>query len=213
MRMVRSQVVRCVAVMVALASAGMVLTTSPAAGADPLASATVIINRPPVDSLLSVCITSHTLDPSGTCLRIGSLQPAVTGTMTGTVQFDYFGGVANVALAFAGLAGGPGLTANFYAQATGIFLPVGTGVYDPFPFAYQSADGTGTCITAGSSLSPFVFGISWTAGAMWGQLQCTGTFAGHSGPFNVDFAGTEMSTPSPNQTVHLQGAWAVVFGT
>ena len=73
--------------------AGTVLAATPA-DADPLASASAVVNKPPVDSLLSLCVTSQTLDPSGTCLRIGSSSPGVaTSSGTATMSSSFrFGG-------------------------------------------------------------------------------------------------------------------------
>jgi hypothetical protein len=49
--------------------AGTVLSAAPA-HADPLVQATVTIEKPPVNSLLTLCITSQTLNPAGSCLTI-----------------------------------------------------------------------------------------------------------------------------------------------
>ena len=51
------------------AGLGTVMTAAPA-HADPLASVSVIVEKPPVTGLLSLCITSHALLPNGTCLVI-----------------------------------------------------------------------------------------------------------------------------------------------
>jgi hypothetical protein len=40
------------------------------AHADSLAEVHVIVNQPPVDSLLSLCITSRSLIPNGACIDI-----------------------------------------------------------------------------------------------------------------------------------------------
>jgi len=53
------------------AAAGTVLTAAPAhADTPPLVQATVQVLPSPVNSLASVCITSRSLDPNGTCLVI-----------------------------------------------------------------------------------------------------------------------------------------------
>jgi hypothetical protein len=51
------------------AGLGTLMTAAPA-HADPLASVSVIIEKPPVSGLLSLCITSQTLDPGGTCIHV-----------------------------------------------------------------------------------------------------------------------------------------------
>jgi hypothetical protein len=55
----------------AVTTAGLgVIMTAPPAQADPLASVSVIVNRPPVDSLLQLCIRSQSLHPQPACIDI-----------------------------------------------------------------------------------------------------------------------------------------------
>jgi hypothetical protein len=49
---------------------GTIATAAPAHAAS-LAEVHVIVNQPPVDSLLSLCITSRSLIPNGACIDIG----------------------------------------------------------------------------------------------------------------------------------------------
>jgi hypothetical protein len=49
---------------------GSVMAAAPAQ-ADPLASVSVIVNRPPVDSLLQLCLSSQSLHPDPACVDIG----------------------------------------------------------------------------------------------------------------------------------------------
>jgi hypothetical protein len=51
------------------ATVGSVMSAAPA-HADSLAEVHVIVNQPPVDSLLSLCITSRSLIPNGACIDI-----------------------------------------------------------------------------------------------------------------------------------------------
>jgi hypothetical protein len=75
---------RIVALVCVLATTVTVVTASSAEAATPLASLSVIVNQPPVNGLLSLCITSHSLDPGGTCIDVppGQLPPDVTGLPT-----------------------------------------------------------------------------------------------------------------------------------
>jgi hypothetical protein len=52
------------------ATVGSVISAAPA-HADPLASVSVIVNRPPVDSLLQLCISSQSLHPDPACVDVG----------------------------------------------------------------------------------------------------------------------------------------------
>ena len=55
---------------VGTAGLGAIMTAPPAHAATPLATVSVIVNQPPVDSLLSLCITSHSLLPNGACIDV-----------------------------------------------------------------------------------------------------------------------------------------------
>lgn len=52
------------------AAVGSVVTAAPAHAATPLVQATVTVNQPPVDSLLSVCLSSTSLHPVPACIVI-----------------------------------------------------------------------------------------------------------------------------------------------
>lgn len=212
--------------MCVIAAFGMALSGTAADAATPLAGVNVILNRPPVDSLLRLCITSQTLDPKGTCLG-SPPSPAVTGSMSGALAFNELS-EAGVGLFFSGL-GGPSLGTGFAGFPYFSDAVASIRALDSFP--YQTAVGGGTCVTDASGASAALAGINYPRVAdpvtprsaapytlpMWGQLECDGTFAGHSGPFNIDFAGTvtflfptfDPCCPYAN----LQGDWAVVFGT
>jgi len=222
--------IRRIALPLALAALGVLATTGQAEAATPLASLTAIVNPPPQNSLLSLCVTSHTLDPNGTCLTVGSHPlDAVGGTMTGVIDFGRSDDQA--ALDFLGFGGSPELRAaftGFTQHPTPVNLEDTEFSPDPFPF--YATDGIGACSTgqAVNGGPPSFGGINWPGVPvglpfdtpvaevvpMWGQLYCSGTFAGHSGPFTVNFAGTlTFSPPGPACCgyANLQGAWVVVF--
>jgi hypothetical protein len=145
--------------------------------------------------------------------------------MTGTIAFGRFDDETH--LAFAGSGGGPGLNTTFFGftqHPTPENLE--TTEFSPDPFSYQATDGTGTCLTGqAQNGGPFSLGgINWPefpvggppTVPMWGQLYCTGTFAGHSGAFTVNFAGTlgfNPLGPACCGSANLQGAWVVAFLT
>ena len=53
------------------AAVGTVMTAAPAhAVGTPIAQVTAIVNPPPQPTLLSLCLTSRSLDPAGTCIVI-----------------------------------------------------------------------------------------------------------------------------------------------
>ncbi|MCU1451031.1 MAG: hypothetical protein JWP02_3201 [Acidimicrobiales bacterium] len=56
------------------ATVGGVMSAAPA-HADSLAEVHVIINQTPVDSLLSLCITSRSLHPTPACIDLGGPIP------------------------------------------------------------------------------------------------------------------------------------------
>ncbi|GEM_PF-6240043 len=86
-----------------MASKAAIVGPSSASAATPLVGLNVIVNRPPVNGLLSVCISSRSLDPKGTCVEVpsnlvppGSGLPAVplsAGTTGVDVAPQLFGGM------------------------------------------------------------------------------------------------------------------------
>src|SRR4051794_1097669 len=104
---------------------GMVMVPGPAyADGSPLAQLTATVNPPPQpNGLISLCITSHSLDPSGTCINLppgsgGLVVPDQTyGTATAqssgrfvfpSVQFQFQGQIAIGGQTFVGSASGVG---------------------------------------------------------------------------------------------------------
>jgi hypothetical protein len=76
---------RRIAVLVlVLASTAAIMAPSSADAATPLAGLDVIVNRPPVDGLLRLCVTSRSLDPNGTCVEVPAnlVPPGVSGLPT-----------------------------------------------------------------------------------------------------------------------------------
>jgi hypothetical protein len=129
----------CATLLFAAAAAGAVLSSAPADAATPLAGASAVINRPPVDSLLSLCVTSHTLDPNGTCLTAGSSSPTSAGTSVmivgnngvwSTVSLTLDGVFQTAAGTYAGQLKGGG---KFYCARGGCGN-------DPDLFAFSSPD-------------------------------------------------------------------------
>src|SRR5438270_2403683 len=92
-----------------------------AAYADPLAQVTATVNPPPQPGLLSLCITSRSLDPSGTCINIppsagGATAPgashgtamAATYSRLSSVFFQFQGQITIGGQTFTGVASGGG---------------------------------------------------------------------------------------------------------
>jgi hypothetical protein len=52
------------------AAVGSVMTAAPAHAATPLIQATVTVNQPPVNSLLSLCLSSASVHPIPACIVI-----------------------------------------------------------------------------------------------------------------------------------------------
>ena len=92
--------------LLALASLGLGLTAGSAYAATPLASLTAIVNPPPQNSLLSLCVTSHSLDPNGTCLTVGPTRgPSLAYNCEARGSFDTQAGASNFPFYFLGGTG------------------------------------------------------------------------------------------------------------
>jgi hypothetical protein len=147
----RLVVLGCIAPMFAVAALGTVLITSPA-DATPLASASVIVNRPPVDSLLSLCITSHSLNPSGTCV---GLPPTSLGTAPGQTRGTYTGfGECDVGECVAHYD----LVGQFYVGSTAVNTTAvlsyrGSDTASSYTAQLTSSRMTGTCTVRWLSLA------------------------------------------------------------
>jgi hypothetical protein len=151
---------------------GMGLTPSPAM-ATPLASVSVIVERPPVNGLLRLCITSQSLDPNGTCIELppsagglpsGGTAGAITSTGEGTIHFYYSGLIT---------LGGQ----TFHGNASGIALFLSTSAVPPFQLT-----GTSSSDTLSATCSGHWYGIPGAfippGGGAVSVLTCTGSVNG-----------------------------------
>ena len=146
----------------AVLAAGVGMTVAVPASAyaagPPLAQVTAIVNPPPQPGLLSLCITSHSLDPNGTCINIPPTagSPGLTyGTATAesggrfgpgagfqfqgqiTIGGQTFVGTASGGVGFAGVQvppftlSGTSPNGSLTATCSGVFEGVGEGVLPP----------------------------------------------------------------------------------
>lgn len=227
--MPRTIFIRCATAMVVVAAFCMSLSAPAADAATPLAGAKVTVNRPTLESLLRICITSQTLDPKGTCLTEGPSRPAVTGQLYGGFNFSE-PSEASVGLYFVNI-GAPSLFTGYFGHRS--FVGTVARILTPHSFPYDAYYESGTCVArdpGGTGVG--VAGVNYPGlpvdaitqpsnvvitVPMWGELQCNGPFAGHSGPFTVAFAGTAEFHQKIYDPCcpfgHFQGGYAIVFGT
>ena len=209
-------VVSCLALCLATTGLGMVLAASPA-GADPLASVSVIVNRPPVTGLLSLCVTSQSLDPNGTCLNVGSLPPSlstgslVSGGTAGAITST--GGVFGPAIFFqyVGQITLGGRTFHGDARGWAKVFPSLAAAVPPFLLtnAVSSDTLSATCSGQWRSTTPGGFGV----GAAVSVLTCTGSVNG--GPpgtttLRAVYAVTSSSSRPFDDEVGYSGVFAGV---
>lgn len=198
----------CIALMCAVLGLGTVLTAAPAGAATPLASATVIVNQPPVDGLLSLCVTSQTLDPSGTCLALpahsGPLPPASVGTSLlvrgeggGPMSLTLDGVFQTTAGTYAGQLSGSG---TIQCASTGCGI-------DPYGLGLTSLDNTAHagCGWSGGFLSPIQENPSDYQPVAVSTLTCSVSFNG--GPA----APMILTIRSFNSGVPNQGSYPGTF--
>jgi hypothetical protein len=150
----------CFVAVITMAASGTVISAAPA-GATPVAGVHVIVNPPPQNSLLQLCLSSQT-SRSGTCADLGApsppdlLEPQTVSIGTG--QFStrmFFGsdgcrwGPWTLTGPIAALTTPPGTPPGVVTDNTTLFGPLGTSTAacDVPPFALNSTDGrvTGTC--------------------------------------------------------------------
>jgi hypothetical protein len=180
-RRARMVVVRCLALSLAMAGLGMVLAASPA-GADPLASVSVIVNRPPVTGLLSLCVTSQSLDPNGTCLSVGSLPPSLStgplvsdGTAGAITETSDFPPSESISFEYNGQITLRGRTFHGDAMGAASVAPGNSVAVLPFLLtAYNSSDTLSATCSGEWHNTPGGFGV----GAAVSVLTCTGSVNG-----------------------------------
>jgi hypothetical protein len=225
-----------VTLLLALASLGIVLTAGSAYAGTPLASLTAIVNPPPQNSLLSLCVTSHSLDPNGTCLTVppanaGGITPgASAGQVTVTVSGSrYSAGYLSVGpWKFTGafVIGTQAFVGEVDSRGSGTGPEPGSQHITPFQISGSSAGSTlsGTC--RGSFVDASVDGrspaslppVSFGATPSVVNLFCTASIgAGPPGdfqllvvlPIGTDFGGPPASFFGTDYTGAFVGVGAV----
>jgi hypothetical protein len=134
---------------------GAVVVSAPAyADGNPLVQGTAIVNPPPQPGLLSLCVTSRSLLPNGTCIHI----PPSAGTVSAGGTF----GTAT-AVTFNG-SFGSGVSFRFQGQIT-----IGGRT-----FAGVASGGSGGL---GPAVSPFTLSGTSATGSL--TARCSGYFEGY----------------------------------
>jgi hypothetical protein len=162
----------------------VVVAAAPAGAAAPLTSAGVIVNPPSQASLLSLCITSQTLLPNGTCIDVPPATGGIAGSPSasgGTASATLFTGFQSIDFDFTGVITLGGRT--FHGVAFGTAYPGGltaaalvTDVAVP-NFQLTGIDSTDT-LTATCSGHWRSVDVSLEAGGAISQLACNGSVNG-----------------------------------
>ena len=173
----------------------MVVVPAPAyADGPPLAQLTAIVNPPPQpDGLLNLCVTSRSLDPSGTCIDIppsgGGISAPVQSYGTASVYFPppKFG-AQEIVLYFDGRITIGGKTFTGLAEGADA-APGVDGQLAPFTLSGGSPTGslTATCSGEFESAALAVFsrlGCDGSAnGGPVGHVTLVAVYASSQGPF------------------------------
>lgn len=182
----------------------MVAVPAPAyADSPPLAQGTATVNPPPQpNGLLNLCVTSHSLDPSGTCITVPptSGAPSVPGQTYGTATAR--AGVPVVSFQFQGQITISGHT--FRGTASGSGGRLGSGATSPMVYGVMLSGTSPTgslTATCNGEIDEFV-------GGAVSDLGCQGSANGGAvGFFNLQSVYRAVGADPASRATDYDGAF------